>query len=97
MARRVGRVTPRMREVLARVVRSHRGGRWFRAEHRGQRVTLAYLYKHGAIVRRAWRGVEGDPDAAHEYACGDVMRDALGMLSPSELAPGMSPTEGNPE
>lgn len=88
-------MTPRMREVLARVVRSHLSGRWFRAGHRGQRVTLAALFARGVLARRAWRGVEGDADAAHEYAMSSNL--AMGFdpdkADLSKLAPGTSPVE----
>lgn len=85
-----------MREVLALVVRSHLGGRWFRAQGRGQRVTLAALARTGRLVRRVWRGAEGDPDAAHEYA---MSPDVAASFDPtktdlSKLAAGISPTEG---
>ena len=41
--------------------------RWYRAQGSGERVTLASLYRKGRLTRRAWRGREGEPDAAHEY------------------------------
>ena len=60
-------MTPRMKEVYRTVfAATHKGG-WYRAAHPGQRVTLACLFRHGALERRAWRGVTGEADAAHEY------------------------------
>lgn len=53
--------------VLLTVIRATRQGNWYRAASSGQRVTLASLYRHGYLTRRAWRGVEGEADAAHEY------------------------------
>ncbi len=58
-------MTDRQRQVL-RAVRAWPFG-WFRARSSGERVTLASLWRHGLLERRAWRGVEGEPDAAHEY------------------------------
>jgi len=44
-------------------------GERYRAADSGERVTLASLYRgHGLLVRWAWRGVEGESDAAYEYA-----------------------------
>lgn len=41
---------------------------WYRAAGKGQRVTLAFLWRHRKLLeRRAWRGVEGEAGAAHEY------------------------------
>jgi len=65
-------VTPRMREVFGKVCRAWPS--WYRAADSGQRVTLASLWRHGVLERRAWRGVEGEADAAHEYRpSNDVM------------------------
>lgn len=44
-----------------------RKGEWYRANGNGQRVTLSSLYRRGYLERRAWRGREGEADAAHEY------------------------------
>jgi hypothetical protein len=44
---------------------------WYRAHSNGERVTLASLYRAKVLQRRAWRGVEGDADAAHEYRLTD--------------------------
>lgn len=60
-------MTPRMREVLAKVREKTTDGSWYRAESKGERVTLVYLERHHKLKRRCWRGVEGHPDAAHEY------------------------------
>ncbi len=58
-------MTPLQHETMAAVRAVHPA--WFRARRKGERVTLANLYRAGALDRRAWRGVEGDADAAHEY------------------------------
>ncbi len=60
-------MTELQRDVLARVQSWVGLGLWFRAEHPGQRVTLASLYRKGLLVRRVRRGKDGDPDAAYEY------------------------------
>ncbi len=53
--------------VLGVVAAHHLRGRWYRAASSGERVTLASLYRAGALKRRAWRGNEGEADAAYEY------------------------------
>ncbi len=88
-------MTPRMREVFRDVALANRNGMWYRAAHRGQRCTLAYLFRHGAIVRRAWRGKEGDAAAAHEYAVAPDNAALLGIGALDALKPGTSPTEGS--
>lgn len=61
-------MTPRMREVAIAVARHcARTGGWYRAAGHGERVSLAYLNRAGILERRAWRGVDGDADAAYEY------------------------------
>jgi len=61
-------VTPRQIEVARNVLRAWmRDGAHYRAEGSGERVTLASLYRAGALDRLAWRGEEGAADAAHEY------------------------------
>lgn len=61
-------MTPLMAEVLVDVYRATREpNTWFRARGNGERVTLAALYRRGKLRRRAWRGKEGEADAAHEY------------------------------
>lgn len=42
-------------------------GLWYRAARSGEHVTLASLYRAGMLKRRAWRGNEGEADAAYEY------------------------------
>jgi hypothetical protein len=60
-------VTSLQRSVLTLVQNATKRGEWYRADGRGQRVTLASLYRKGLIDRRARRGKEGDADAAYEY------------------------------
>lgn len=61
-------MTRRQLEVLCSVTADNMSGRWYRARSNGERVTLASLWRSGALERRARRGKEGEPDAAHEYA-----------------------------
>lgn len=58
-------MTKRQKEVLREVLRQHPN--WYRADGNGERITLASLYRAEFLERRAWRGQEGEPDAAHEY------------------------------
>lgn len=58
-------ITQRQREIVLDVARG--APRWHRARSSGERVTLASLWRKGILDRRAWRGVEGAADAAHEY------------------------------
>jgi hypothetical protein len=67
-------VTKIQKEVLRAVFAAHPG--WYRAVGSGQRVTLASLYRVGVLVRRAWRGREGEADAAHEYQLSPSMIEA---------------------
>jgi|HubBroStandDraft_6_1064221.scaffolds.fasta_scaffold1978792_1 hypothetical protein len=53
--------------VFQNVLRQTLAGRWYRAAGNGERVTLASLYRRGALIRRCHRGVEGAANAAHEY------------------------------
>lgn len=65
------------RESLAHVSREHFAGRWARARRHGERASLAALHSRGLVVRRAWRGVEGEADAAYEYRLTNPMADAI--------------------
>lgn len=66
-------MTARMQEVLLYVWMHSSAPRfWHRARSSGERVTLASLHRKGLLQRRAWRGAEGDADAAHEYACTEL-------------------------
>lgn len=62
-------MTALQRRVFAAVISRTLSGAnlWTRAANHGERVTLASLYYRGLVVRRAWRGVERQRDAAHEY------------------------------
>lgn len=57
-----------MADVLWRVTLKNTQGKWFRAEHPGQRVTLAALVRAGHLVRRPWRGDGVSSRSAFEYA-----------------------------
>ena len=62
-------LTDRQRTVFVQVCKAHLKGARYRAADSGERVTLASLYRgQGLLVRWAWRGVEGERDAAYEYA-----------------------------
>jgi hypothetical protein len=69
------------RQVLSKVITLTRNGGWFRAESSGQRVTLASLFRKGHLGRRAWRGEEGHPDAAHEYQPSVMYQSTIAKLS----------------
>jgi hypothetical protein len=70
-------VTKIQRHVLKIVAWHHLRNLWYRAATSGERVTLASLYRAGALTRRAWRGNEGEADAAHEYRLASVAEQAL--------------------
>jgi hypothetical protein len=76
-------MTPRQKQVLATVVRTTVSGHWYRAASSGERVTLASLYYRGLLVRQAWRGIEGQRDAAHEYKAGAHILKAVEELRAS--------------
>lgn len=61
-------MTANMAAVLRVVNATNAAGRWHRAEHPGQRVTLAALYRCGKLTRRVWRSGKNSADDAHEYA-----------------------------
>lgn len=60
-------LTDLQRQTLSRVAMAQAADAWYRAGSSGERVTLASLHTRGLLDRRAWRGVEGERDAAHEY------------------------------
>jgi hypothetical protein len=60
---------------LGRVFKATREQRWCRALNQGERVTLAALHSKGLLARRAWRGHEGSPNAAHEYMVALVVQE----------------------
>jgi hypothetical protein len=60
-------VTKVQRYVFGVVSAHHLRGLWYCAASSGERVTLASLYRAGALKRRAWRGNEGEANAAYEY------------------------------
>ena len=68
-------MTTLQKQVLARVVLATIADRWYRATSSGERVTLASLHTHRLCIRRAWRGVEGERDAAHEYRATEQVLD----------------------
>jgi hypothetical protein len=70
-------MTKIQRYVFGRVASQHLRGAWYRAETSGQRVTLASLYRSGVLTRRAWRGQEGEADAAYEYRLTELAEQAL--------------------
>ena len=60
-------MTKLQRYVFGIVSAHHLRSLWYRAASSGERVTLASLYRHGVLKRRAGRGNEGEADAAYEY------------------------------
>lgn len=65
--------TTRQRVVFADVQHCYKyARRWYRARTSGERVTLASLWRAGALDRRPHRGREGEPNAAYEYAPRDA-------------------------
>lgn len=81
-------MTPNQRRTLAAVVRATAAGRAYRASSCGERVTLASLFARGLLERRAWRGLEGERDAAHEYQAAAVFMDAIraaGLLGDASM------------
>ena len=72
-----GILTDSQRDTLRYVVREtqSRDDKWARARGSGERVTLASLYRRGLLDRRAWRGNDGDADAAYEYQLSKRMRE----------------------
>jgi hypothetical protein len=60
-------VTDRQILVFENVQLATRKGRWYRAAGQGERVTLAFLYRSGKLIRRVRDGKEDDASAAHEY------------------------------
>ncbi len=65
-------MTKLQQAALRAVFIATKRGDWYRAitsghSGGGERVTLASLYRRGALERRAWRGKEGEANAAYEY------------------------------
>lgn len=75
-------LTDNQRAVFVSVVRATRRNPdvWCRAQSSGERVTLASLYVRGLLERRAWRGVEGETNAAHEYRASAAVIEALNAV-----------------
>lgn len=80
-------LTERQRAVLAKVWRTHAGNLWYRAADAGERVTLASLYYRRLLDRRAWRGVEGERDAAHEYCIAEALRKRAAEITTDGSGP----------
>lgn len=71
-------LTERQRIVLVKVCKADLKGERYRAADSGERVTLASLYRgHALLIRWAWRGQEGERDAAYEYAPHPKFKAAL--------------------
>lgn len=70
-------MTKLQRYVFGIVSAHHLRGLWYRAASSGERVTLASLYRAGALARRARRGNEGEADAAYEYRLTEVADQVL--------------------
>lgn len=80
-------LTDRQRLVFANVWRANAAGRWYRAADSGERVTLASLHGRHFLDRRAWRGIEGERDAAHEYCVSDAVRKNSASSDLPKLVP----------
>lgn len=70
-------MTKLQRHVFRVVAAHHLRGFWYRAAGSGERVTLASLYRAGVLTRRAWRGKDGEADAAYEYRLASAADQAL--------------------
>ena len=79
-------MTKLQRYVFGVVSAHHLRNLWYRAASSGERVTLASLYRAGVLMRRAWRGNEGEADAAYEYRLAkeaeQVLRQTLSSSEP---------------
>jgi hypothetical protein len=82
----VAHLTPVAKETLLHVARSTFAGEWARARRHGERPSLASLHARGFVIRRAWRGTEGDADAAYEYQLTPELRAAMAARSSSSAA-----------
>lgn len=91
-------MTPLQKQVLATVIRATHAGQWYRAASSGERVTLASLYYKRLLDRRAWRGVEGQRDAAHEYRAAEpVLVTVRELRAPASGSPARSSTPADAE
>lgn len=88
------------RTTMANVARAMLDGQWYRAgragtaSSRGEAVTLASLYRIGALVRQVWRG-EGTASPAHEYQLSeDTRKPLLTMAALEAIAKNESFPEG---
>jgi hypothetical protein len=79
-------VTDLQLDTMRAVRESAARGEWFRARRNGERVTLASLWTRGLLDRRAWRGVEGDADAAHEYTIRGMRPKNAGTSTPQSVS-----------
>ena len=81
------KLTKLQRYVFGVVSGHHLRGLWYRAASSGERVTLASLFRAGVLKRRAWRGNEGEADAAYEYQLtketDQVLRQTLSSGDPT--------------
>ena len=79
-------MTKIQRYVFGVVSAHHLRNLWYRAASSGERVTLASLYRAGVLMRRAWRGNEGEADAAYEYRLAkeaeQILRQTLSSSEP---------------
>lgn len=79
------KLTSTQKQVFAKVVAATARDEWYRADGSGERVTLASLYRYGLLARQAWRGVEGQADAAHEYKASERVLSALALMREMEF------------
>lgn len=79
-------MTDLQRRALGEAVRRTRRGEWLRSgelaqltgQHvRGAAVTLASLHTKGLLTHRAWRGKDGEANAAYEYQASPAVLEEL--------------------
>jgi hypothetical protein len=66
------------KDVFLKVVRKTVAKGWYRAETSGERVTLVSLQRYGLLIRRVWRGNEGEANTAREYQAAPIVLETLG-------------------
>lgn len=72
----MSKLTDKQLTSLTRAILAAKNERWIRAVDHGERVTLASLHTRGLVRRNAWRGSEGERDAAYEYQATEQVMEA---------------------
>lgn len=81
-------MTQLQRDTFRAVAIAQRGGQWYRAQGSGERVTLASLFRHGLLARRARRIGASASDNAYEYK---LSMQAAAELGIADLLSGETP------